>query len=111
VAEQHRVDRRQVVEGNAGRRDPLGAANATELARSDQTGSVRMLTPAAWISVVAWPTTVVRRPPTRASGRIGVTGTARGHHVGRLPSFQRSPSVSMRSVDGWPGLKKRVPST
>ena len=69
-----------------------------------------MLTPAAWISNVAWPTIVTRGPAIRASGLTGITGTDFGHLAAPPASFHRSIADRPRSVEGWPGLKKRTPS-
>src|SRR3546814_5440473 len=72
-----------------------GPAKATGLARSDQTGSVRMLRPAIWTRSVAWPTMVTRSPSTRASGVTGVTSTDEGNrlrseeHTSELQSLMR----------------------
>ena len=48
----------------------FGPANENGEARIDHTGSTRMLSPAVWISQLAWPTNDSRTllPSTRAGG-------------------------------------------
>ena len=87
-----------------------GPAKAKGLARSDHTGSVRTLRPLAWMSVVAWPTIVTRRPSTRRAGVAGSTGTVPGQGAGLPPRRQRRSCAIPRSVGGCPGLKKQIPS-
>ena len=52
----------------------LGPAKVTGLARSDQIGSVRMLSPPVWIKSVAWPTMVTRKASgaKRSAGAAGL---------------------------------------
>jgi hypothetical protein len=82
------VDRRQILESEAGGATRLGPANDTGLARSDQLGSVRMFTPSSWTSKVAWPTHVTVSAPrlSRIAGRsLATCGNAalRGANVAR----------------------------
>src|SRR5260370_39510597 len=54
--------------GRSSKRSPggvtrLGPAKPTGLARADQCGSVRTLTPSSWTSSVAWPTQVTVSAP------------------------------------------------
>jgi hypothetical protein len=58
--------------GAVTRRGPM---KGTGLARSDRTGSVRMLRPLAWASIVACPTAVTVRPSARAAGFAASTAT------------------------------------
>lgn len=63
------------IAGGTSRRGP---ANETGDARSDQTGSVRMLSPRHWSRKELWPTHVTARRSTRCSG-----GCAEGRIIGR----------------------------
>ena len=64
VRDEDEVDRRQILEPDGRRTTRRGPANETGLARSDQMGSVRRLTPSSWTRSVAWPTHVtVAAPP------------------------------------------------
>lgn len=69
-----------------------------------------MFQPAAWISVEAWPTMVMRIPGTCASGTAGDTGTVSGQRAAPPASFHRKMARSPPSGTDCPGLKKRVPS-
>ena len=78
--------------GRTGRR---GRSDAT------RTGSVRRLTPPAWIRSVAWPTIVTRRPSTRArgpgAGDADVVGPVRAVGV-ELPAQQVADAVAGGAV-------------
>ncbi len=93
------MDRRQIVGAMPGAVTRFGPAQRNGLARGDQTGSVRMFTPAAWISTLAWPTIVTRSPATDAAGLAGVTGTSRGQRAAAPAIFQRNSARSPRSVE------------
>ena len=90
MADQDEVDRRQVIEADARRVDAFGPAKDSGETRSDQTGSVRMFSPATWMSRVAWPTMVTRNRSReiRASGTACRRGSASGRAIwrGRPPT-------------------------
>ena len=92
MADQHDIDGGQVISAIPGAVTRRGPANVTGLLRSDQTGSVRMLIPATWISNVACPTMVIRICSTRASGTIGVTATWAGHGTAARSALHRQRS-------------------
>ena len=91
----------------------FGPTKENGLARSDQTGSVRMFSPAPWMRKVACPTKLTRSalPTTRDGGRSG--GNGLGYVPGQSssfpPSFQRAKSRKPRELAP-PGLKNRSPS-
>ncbi len=91
----------------------FGPAKENGLTRSDQTGSVRILTPATCTSNEAWPTMVTRMasPSMRRAGFAGGNGlTIRfGQAIRPPPSCQRSTSEKPSGAMP-PGLKNRVPS-
>lgn len=88
-----------------------GPAKAIGLARSNQTGSVRMLSPPVWINSDAWPTMVMDNPSTRSAGTMGDTGIGFGHLVRGAVRYQRRISRIDRSVSGSPArFAKRCPS-
>ncbi len=88
-----------------------GPAKAIGLARSDQTGSVRMLSPPAWINRDAWPIMVMHNPSTLSAGTMGDTGIDFGHRVRGAVRYQRRISRIDRSVSGSPaGFVNRCPS-
>lgn len=73
------------------------------LPHSDQTGSVRMYSPAAWIRSVACATIVIRMPSTRRCGIVEVTATCAGHGEAFDVRRHRQRSRSDRSIAGWSG--------
>jgi len=75
-----------------------GPAKVTGLALSDHIGSVRTLRPPAWMSTLACPTMVARKPATRASGMACRGATECGHGAALPESFHRSRSRKPRSV-------------
>src|SRR4051794_37764894 len=91
----------------------FGPAKESGEARGDQTGSVRMLSPAVWISSVEWPTMVSRRPDPSIRAEGFACGNGLGLAVGH---FERSPlschfKRSAKQPGGLPlGLKNKVPS-
>src|ERR1700733_5087333 len=77
----------------------FGPAKRNGLARSDHTGSTSMLRPAAWISTVAWPIIVIRRPSTRRSGATWRPGIVAGHVAGEPPPQQlEEAAIGVRVV-------------
>src|SRR5207302_263186 len=93
----------------------LGPANDTGLARLDQWGSVRMLTPSSWISKVAWPTQVTVAAPrlSRMAGRslaIDLKVALRGENVADR-QVVGSPSGSSTTNDAPPSSQFSARST
>ena len=81
VRDQHDIDLRQRVERDAGSFTRFGPMKSIGDTRSDQTGSIRMLSPAVWIRKLAWPTKEMRNArPLPARRRIAEgLGTQAGH--------------------------------
>ena len=78
-------------------------------ARSDQTGSIRMLRPAVWISSVAWPTNEMRhsgRPRVAAAGRQ----TGLGFDCGHAALSATAASASIRSGAGRRAMRIEEPN-
>ena len=71
----------------------FGPAQATGETRFDHTGSTRMLSPAVWISQLAWPTNDSRTlsPSTRGGG---VSACGLGAHSGQLGAAGRGRIAS-----------------
>ncbi len=91
----------------------FGPAKLTGETRIDHTGSTRMLSPAVWISQLAWPTKENRTllPSTRGGGVSACSLSTQSGQATRLrsPNCQRSTSPS--DFGGMPsGSKKRSPS-
>src|SRR4051812_4536128 len=88
-----------------------GPANDTGLARSDHIGSVRMFTPAVWMSTVEWFTNVINNfsPETAAGGSDETPPRSSAHFSGLRVVIQRTTSANPLA-GGAPGVKKCFPS-
>lgn len=94
VAEQHEVDGRERSEGEAGRMHAARPAHCRGLARSEKTGSARILPRAVWRRNVEWPIQVATISSAHGAGGGGAgrSGTRAGQRRGRAVSFPRSRS-------------------